>query len=82
MWSKAPTTLGSTAERASLTACCKPTMSMTEPRLSKTSWKRGKGSEGLFQVSQGSPSTQKALSTDSQSPRPSAESQDLRIQQE
>lgn len=55
MWAKAPTTLGSTAERASLTARRKPAMWMTEPRLSKASCKRGKGSEGFFQAGQGSP---------------------------
>lgn len=65
MWSQAPTTLGSTAERASLIAWCKPTILMTEPRLSKASWKREKGSEGLSQTGQRQP----LLSTNSQ-PKP------------
>lgn len=55
MWSQAPTTLGSTAEKASLTARCKPAMSMTEPRLSKASWKRGNSSQGFCQAGQGNP---------------------------
>lgn len=33
----------------------KPAMWMTEPRLSKASWKRERGSEGVVQAGRGSP---------------------------
>lgn len=46
-----------------MTARCKPAVLMTEPRLSKASWKREKGSEGLGQTGRRQP----LLSTNSQS---------------